>query len=833
MGDIGDDFYNLASCLTDDVRGQIQAKTSLPLDEQGVNAWVTALQSGRSAMESSDPVKKSGLSVPMFLATDFFPLLCTIYRQVSSWSEEEWHPKLDLDALDHLADLITELAKAGSLMLPLYCGKDGNCLVNGISHAVWGFEYFAAPLRDDLCKELEEHAEWYREQSALGFEYQTVLDEVRDRDAHEGNYQWMNPKALGAMANLLKRPVCLVDSLQAMRRYGKEVIGEGMCDPDRFGTFLPFRVQAPCRKPVVLAWNGENRNHFVPLVGVYGFPEPALPFFPAVEGEGLNSNLCATQKHNDLFDYSLRSEEVTSISRWPSFFDDFRGLVNDLANVHVYGERRIHMGTYPADEKLFAEDVCNWHRQGTPKSLTAKALWELYFGKGSERSKNCEPVVKRQRLESPPRHGTQTKVPEGSGAATHSSSSSSSKVVKSPVVAGVCSSSLRTTPDAQKLESSAIPTPKASSANGSEAAAQKDLIYRILASFQTGDTMKFDNFNIAANAAFSDFREAMIGRIQDEAQKLGKVVSVDGLRFIEKIGRRERDFTEEASDRRFVEIVQNRGTIVIQPANSSIATSVPDKPDAPKAAPETSPVPAKIPAKDGHAQSSDEVRQSASPSSVPSHWQNSSSAAPQSKPSSGKGRKKGPISSDDIGVGKIREVLQDILRAAKNLQGNADAEDELCREVSVAAARVLTRHSAHGVRSLLSEEAQTSEEALKAHFKGIVTARLDTFQTELYKQNVFLAKVPAQVLNDEDDRMWDQVLNQALREAMSCDAGDAVRWIRSLAVERNVRLRDPHQEEKQKTLVSAMARGLRLPADAVNSSCDGRSGDSSQPASSS
>merc|ERR1719359_2052735 len=228
-----------------------------------------------------------------------------------------------MDALEHLGDLLCELASAGSVMVPLYCGKDGNCLVNGISHAVWGFEYFAAPLRDDLLRELEDHADWYREQSALGSEYDRVLQEVRDRDAHEGNCAWINPKALGAMANLLRRPVCLVDSLQAMRTYGKEVeIGEGMCDPDRFGTFLPSRVEAASKKPLVLAWNGPNHNHFVPLVGAFGFPEPRLPFFPAVEGEGLNSKLCATKKDKaaGLFDHKALSVQAKSVSLWPMFY---------------------------------------------------------------------------------------------------------------------------------------------------------------------------------------------------------------------------------------------------------------------------------------------------------------------------------------------------------------------------------------------------------------------------------------------------------------------------------------------------------------------------------
>lgn len=159
--------------------------------------------------------------------------------------------------------------------------------------------------------------------------------------------------------------------------------------------------------------------------------------------------------------------------------------------------------------------------------------------------------------------------------------------------------------------------------------------------------------------------------------------------------------------------------------------------------------------------------------------------------------RRGPISSDaanGTGVDKIREVFQDLVRASKALEGNPEAEDELCREVSVAAARVLARYSDQdvgGVRKVIAADAPLTEEALKETLKKEIASRLDTFQKELYNQNAFLQTVPAQVINDESFRMWKQVLNHSLADATQQDAQDAIRWINKIAEDKGIQLQDP------------------------------------------
>lgn len=396
--------------------------------------------------------------------------------------------------------------------------------------------------------------------------------------------------------------------------------------------------------------------------------------------------------------------------------------------------------------------------------------------------------------------------------------------------------------------------------------------------------IKLDRFTIPGAATFREFREVLQVRLEAEMQKIGRCAPVEGLQFIERTGQRRRDFSDEDPSRAFAEVVPNMGSIIIEqksgsslgssPASASAGNPVTAPPSAvagsssaadisanTSASIATGSTSAKLQEESPHTSNStsppltENVKQEAderangttneqspatsSASSVPAHWLASASgSANQAKAtSSGKGKtkrsSKGPISSDSMsmGVGKIREVLQDVLRAARSLEGKPDAEDELCREVSVAAARVLTRHTGHGLSSILTPESQHSEESLKAQLKRVVATRLDTFQKELYNQNVFLQKVPAEVINDEEEKMWDQVLNQAFREAVCHDDQDRSRWVRALADEKRVRLRDPAQEAKEQTLISTLARGLRMsPADASNDQCsasaapDGRAG---------
>jgi hypothetical protein len=216
-------------------------------------------------------------------------------------------------------------------------------------------------------------------------------------------------------------------------------------------------------KPIVLAWNGPNHNHFVPLVGVHGFPEPELPFFPAVEGEGLNSKLCATKQDEvaNRFDYKLRSQEVDQLKSWKEFYTDFRELVCDLANVHVFKARKYLKGfSGDADDKFF-EQICQWHNE-----LDPKALWQLYVERSGSSAlsdaKSEMPPAKRPKLE----HDTSPKAYAAEVAAAPEKAQSSSAPPPPIKIAGNLASST-----SAASSSTAVPAPSAPATAASPATA--------------------------------------------------------------------------------------------------------------------------------------------------------------------------------------------------------------------------------------------------------------------------------------------------------------------------------------------------------------------------
>lgn len=76
------------------------------------------------------------------------------------------------------------------------------------------------------------------------------------------------------LANVLHRPIILLDSLSGMRSSG-----------DYSATFLPGLVpEEQCRgkdgklnKPICIAWSSSGRNHYIPLVGIKNTVLPKLP----------------------------------------------------------------------------------------------------------------------------------------------------------------------------------------------------------------------------------------------------------------------------------------------------------------------------------------------------------------------------------------------------------------------------------------------------------------------------------------------------------------------------------------------------------------------------
>ena len=167
-------------------------------------------------------------------------------------------------------------------LVPVHADGDGHCLVHAISRCVVGRELFWHALRTNLHQHfvdnkdryVEEFKDFYSEE-----DWPNIISEAApDFQPPEGQEFGLCNIHIFGLANVLRRPIILLDSLAGMQSSG-----------DYSGTFLPT-MHAPeecCFKdasgtlrpnsPIVIAWSSSGRNHFIPLVPIKGRPLPKLP----------------------------------------------------------------------------------------------------------------------------------------------------------------------------------------------------------------------------------------------------------------------------------------------------------------------------------------------------------------------------------------------------------------------------------------------------------------------------------------------------------------------------------------------------------------------------
>ncbi|XP_055940238.1 deubiquitinating protein VCPIP1-like isoform X2 [Argiope bruennichi] len=163
-------------------------------------------------------------------------------------------------------------------LLPIHTDGDGHCLVHAISRALVGRELFWHPLRCCLKKHFETNLDKYKELFKDFIdteEWQSIIDECDPEfKPPEGELHGLRNIHIFGLANVLKRPIILLDSLECMKKCG-----------DYSAIFLPGLVDAEgCRgrdkslnKPICIAWSSYSHNHYIPLVGIRNMPLPVLP----------------------------------------------------------------------------------------------------------------------------------------------------------------------------------------------------------------------------------------------------------------------------------------------------------------------------------------------------------------------------------------------------------------------------------------------------------------------------------------------------------------------------------------------------------------------------
>uniref|UniRef100_A0A3Q3QH80 OTU domain-containing protein n=1 Tax=Monopterus albus TaxID=43700 RepID=A0A3Q3QH80_MONAL len=184
-------------------------------------------------------------------------------------------------SLIYLHDTLEEVKKANGnreCLIPVHVDGDGHCLVHAVSRALVGRELFWHALRENLKLNFKQYLDRYK---AL---FQDFIDAAEWEDIiNECDPLFIPPEGvpLGlrnihifGLANVLHRPIILLDSLSGMRSSG-----------DYSATFLPGLVaEEQCRgkegklnKPICIAWSSSSRNHYIPLVGIKNTVLPKLP----------------------------------------------------------------------------------------------------------------------------------------------------------------------------------------------------------------------------------------------------------------------------------------------------------------------------------------------------------------------------------------------------------------------------------------------------------------------------------------------------------------------------------------------------------------------------
>ena len=193
----------------------------------------------------------------------------------------------------YLKDTLGNIEKAngGECLIPLHSDGDGHCLVHAISRAVIGRELLWHSLRQNLKDHLQQENIKYQ---ALfrdfidANEWDEIISEA-DPNYHPATnepFGLRNMHVFG-LANVLHRPIILLDSLEGMQSSG-----------DYSGIFLPVLVpmeecksKGSLNKPLAIAWSSLARNHYVPLVGVRDSDLPRIPRALLPKAWGISNEL--------------------------------------------------------------------------------------------------------------------------------------------------------------------------------------------------------------------------------------------------------------------------------------------------------------------------------------------------------------------------------------------------------------------------------------------------------------------------------------------------------------------------------------------------------------
>ena len=208
------------------------------------------------------------------------------------------------NAVEYLEDTLKEILYVNGneeRLVPIYADGDGHCLLHAISRALVGRELFWHPLLTNLKDHFTTHQSDYKALLGDFIQDSEWNDIIKEADPNYlpgyGETHGLRNIHVFGLANVLHRPIILIDSLEGMRSKG-----------DYSAVFVPALVpMEKCKgidgtlnKPIVIAWSSKGHNHFVPLVGIKGKPVPKYPNCVLPKVWGLSQDLlCNYIEFND------------------------------------------------------------------------------------------------------------------------------------------------------------------------------------------------------------------------------------------------------------------------------------------------------------------------------------------------------------------------------------------------------------------------------------------------------------------------------------------------------------------------------------------------------
>ncbi|XP_028834527.1 deubiquitinating protein VCIP135 [Denticeps clupeoides] len=293
-------------------------------------------------------------------------------------------------SLIYLHDTLEEVKKANGhreCLIPVHVDGDGHCLVHAVSRALVGRELFWHALRENLKQNFKQNLDRYKalfQDFIDSAEWEDIINECDPLfTPPEGVPLGLRNIHIFGLANVLHRPIILLDSLSGMRSSG-----------DYSATFLPGLVpEEQCRgkdgalnKPICIAWSSSGRNHYIPLVGIKNTDLPRLPARLLPKAWGVPQELIPRYVSLDVDcgcviggDRGLQEKYLMRlVSAMEEVFMEKHGIHPSLvADVHQYVYRRTGViGVQPEEVTAAAKRSVSENR--LHRCLVCGALSELH-----------------------------------------------------------------------------------------------------------------------------------------------------------------------------------------------------------------------------------------------------------------------------------------------------------------------------------------------------------------------------------------------------------------------------------------------------------------------